>query len=678
MYFDKHYTNGSILTIDADHQFVAKTALGTGGGLAPKHFGPLLDVTGDGAADVCFTYTELKPWIGYLVVGGHSQFTCDSQFGGCLKFVPFTCPDIAGDFNADGKYDIVVGGEVFYRNADDSYGGTNSIGAFPPHPYGSGKRVAADLNADGIPDLVTANGTKNSASVLLGTGGTGFKSPTEYSAGLDVLDVAVRDMNGDEFLDILTLNSVALSISILLNDGKGAFNLASTAKLSKAAKAFGVTDLGLDGDLDIFTDDEFVTNQGGLVFAPPVAHAKNGLDSPGQSGEAQLFHYADFDGDGNLDIARARTTFDYSVAVVRGKANGTFDAAVALMNGSSDLYLPLGPTDGSHQVSLADLNGDGLLELVAPGPSGVAIASNLGNGLFGSFALVPGTAGASAVEMLDVEGDGDLDLVASQSSEDTILIIKNDGSGTFGVPVSSPTGAFSGPTHVSVGDLNKDGLSDVVTANSKGGTLSVFINSNGALSPKVGYAAGVGPLSIAMGDLNGDGSVDLVSSGANHVRVLMGDGTGTFGSEVSYATGPASRGVALVDIDGDGALDIYLPANEDFFTLAPKSGELLLNTGSGTFGSPQAFGSTGRLLDLDQDGKLDLLAVYDNAVVVRGGLGNGKFRAPKSYVSEFSNNFKVRLGRRPVVADLDGDGLSDVVVNGDLVSGLRMLRGRCL
>jgi hypothetical protein len=142
-------------------------------------------------------------------------------------------------------------------------------------------------------------------------------------------------------------------------------------------------------------------------------------------------------------------------------------------------------------------------------------------------------------------------------------------------------------------------------------------NGNGTFKPSVYYAVGSKPHMVRAGDLNGDGIIDLVTAneGANTVSVLIGTGLGTFAKSVAYATGPVPKGVAIGDINGDGKLDLVTTNTAGNYPKGNHPGgntiSVLLNVGQGTFAKPLTFvtGTTpfaAALADFDGDGKLDV------------------------------------------------------------------------
>jgi hypothetical protein len=169
-----------------------------------------------------------------------------------------------------------------------------------------------------------------------------------------------------------------------------------------------------------------------------------------------------------------------------------------------------------------------------------------------------------------------------------LWILLGNGDGTFQAPQGYSTGITT--AHVAVGDFNGDGILDVVVANSgeyltgQGGGVAVLLgNGDGTFQAPVNYAAGSYPFSVAVADLNGDGIPDLVvtNSVSQDVSVLLGNGDGTFRAAINHPVGPYSESgnpglaVAVMDFNGDGKPDLAVAFGGGV--------RLLFGNGDGTF-----------------------------------------------------------------------------------------------
>ena len=142
------------------------------------------------------------------------------------------------------------------------------------------------------------------------------------------------------------------------------------------------------------------------------------------------------------------------------------------------------------------------------------------------------------------------------------------------------------PQRVAAGDVNGDGLIDVVTADidlqeeGQPGHVSVLINNgNRTFAAPVRYPVGESPRAVELGDFNGDGYLDIAVTGSasDIVSVLINNGDGTFRPQRSYPAAHGAHDIAIADFNGDGALDLAVSGYNDYFVW------ILLNAGDGTF-----------------------------------------------------------------------------------------------
>lgn len=277
----------------------------------------------------------------------------------------------------------------------------------------------------------------------------------------------------------------------------------------------------------------------------------------------------DFDNDGKLDIAAVTLiAFDF-LYVFMNTSSGP-----GIINYSEKVMFP--SSRCSAWVSDGDFNRDGKRDLV--------VANQCDNfiSIFRNTSMEPGTINfatkidfpvgikPSAISTGDLDGDGNVDLAVANFGSNTVSILRNTGSSNsvnFEPKVDFPTGA--GPFSVSTGDLDNDGKTDLVVANSNSNTISVFRNTSTDLAiisftPSADYMTESDPRSVEICDLNGDGKVDLAVTNmdSNTVSVFSNISTGPgsigFAARLDYATGPAPTSVTMGDLDGDGKADLVV------------------------------------------------------------------------------------------------------------------------
>lgn len=306
----------------------------------------------------------------------------------------------------------------------------------------------------------------------------------------------------------------------------------------------------------------------------------------------------------------------------------------------------------------------------------------MGNGTFAAGNSYATESFTSAIPNLgDLNGDGILDLVTcgiTDGSDGFVTVRLGTGGGSFGPP-SSYAAESAATSNAALGDLNGDGVLDLVTSGytdaNDGYTTVRLGRGDGTFGSGTSYAAESGKAwYVSLGDLNGDGRLDLVSAGESDaldgfITVRIGVGDGSFGAAVSYAMeSRSSFQLALGDLNGDGLLDVVSVGRND---ANPAQMTVRLGQGNGTFGGATAYSETGMfsmfavdLKDLNNDGHLDIATAGMRAggaqgwANVRLGTGSGTFGNAVSYATETSSSYALRFG------DLNGDGLNDLITAG--------------
>ncbi len=345
---------------------------------------------------------------------------------------------------------------------------------------------------------------------------------------------------------------------------------------------------------------------------------------------------------------------------------GSFDASTSYTTASTS----------TNQIELGDLNGDGILDLVATGHDGgsgqVTVRLGAGNGTFGSSRSYAAEGLRSYdLSLGDINGDGILDLVTAgyDSTNGRTTVRLGVGDGTFGSATSFINqDVFT--RAVTLGDINGDGMLDLVTA--RYGATARLGNGNGTFRSGILYDTEQGGPSYAvtLGDLNGDGKLDLLSAGSNDatgqggVTVRLGNGNGTFRADTQYSSDIVqTNALTLGDLNGDGILDLVTGGSSLGGRVTVR-----LGTSSGTFGSATNYASEATntyavdLGDLNGDGVLDLISTGtgggQGVTTVRMGTGYGTFGAATSYAMDATSSLGVSAG------DLNNDGTLDLATAG--------------
>jgi Bacterial Ig-like domain (group 3)/FG-GAP-like repeat len=304
---------------------------------------------------------------------------------------------------------------------------------YPGCTVGSAVQILlADFNRDGHTDIALGcsdrknpnlnngdGGTSGGLVIILGNGDGTFKAPTFYSTG-DVAGIAMGDFNGDGLLDIALTDNAQQNIVFFTGNGDGTFTQESTT-ISTSAAAHGVVVADFDGDgiddvayavgpVNKLSDLYVAIGIGDGTFQVPTAPVAT------QIGE--FLTTGDTNADNKADIVSAtinepgKTQIGNSLFVLIGKGDGTFQAPVTYL---SDI-----PSD----PHLADVNGDGIPDIIAGGSTGALVYQGIGNGTFMTYApgslpgaepIIGGFDLTYAVNAGDFNNDGNADLIGTDN-----------------------------------------------------------------------------------------------------------------------------------------------------------------------------------------------------------------------------------------------------------------------
>lgn len=527
-------------------------------------------------------------------------------------------------------------------------------------------------------------------------------TPTVHAAGLSFAIgqpfgtgalngiLAVGDINNDGHIDLVIANRD--SSAIYLNDGAGNFyagplNCAAPPATVRcfggpnAVSAVQVADMNDDGFLDIVAGGQNIIYlndpahpgsfyTGAVDCAAPPANARC---FGSRSMDVLSIAVGDLNNDGAFDIVSGNGSLEPSAVYLNYKANG------------SAIW-------GSFDFSATAVN----CAALAPHTR-----------CFGPTAINT-RADVRSLALLDVNGDSFLDIATGNNSAIQDAIYLNDHTGTFPTGVVSctdtrPAGARcvgrapilnqTGTDKLAVGDINGDGLLDLITAQGYSTSQSqviIYIRNASTTTPfYVGavncaappatvrcFGGGFGSISsVAVGDLNSDGALDLIVgrndlvNGQNHVH--LNNGSGAFPAALAFGTGTdLTNDVAAADVNGDGALDIIANNTGQSAIYTNDQAGIFASDSVSSFGSNLTFSVA--VGDVDGDHDLDLVVGnFFGETWIYLNDGTRTFANRPNCVTQLPNARCVSMSQGTVrgvaLGDVNGDGMLDIVTVKDQV-----------
>lgn len=626
---------------------------------------------------------------------------------------------VAADCDGDGDLDIASVGETIANSPSVAYyrndGGT-LVGA-ANYLCGNAARqiAAADLDGDGRSDLVACS--KIPATIYIFRGGANVPlAPITLDGVSLVWGVTVGDFDNDGDPDIVAAcvpESESVTYLVMYrNEGSFQFTQLAPRVVAFRGAQLRAADLDGDGDDDISlisqdsAGDSYAlcfshvgligqpqvfslgipTNthelvdidldgKADLVIAaghPPVGtlcvrlNQGGGSFGPVQTSRVGLKTAAmvvgDVDGDGYPDAVVSERDTESGCVVARGGPAGVLGGNFALA------------ISGASRIAAGDVDGDGdtdIVTIVTPGT--IRVVKGDGVGGYAISQVITAPAGSSAevgVALGDLDGDEDLDIVAAIGNYGEVRTFKNNGNGEFGAPTVVPSPSVR--EGVRLGDVNGDGHLDAVVTSAASLTWVTVHPNDGAGGLGPGQPQPAAPdliRDIELGDIDGDGDLDLATQRLGLLEWRVNDSTGSFA--VSHVISPyaSQYGVELADIDRDGDLDVLAPVLIPSWQTPNRMG-VFVNEGIGVFsiGRPFVIDSNTRSLlvaDVDDDGVMDLLFGYADLPGIKflRGIGDREFAPANDFLARCDNGVMA-------LADADMDGRTDVVT---LTQGVGLL-----
>ena len=482
------------------------------------------------------------------------------------------------------------------------------------------------------------------------------------------VDLVAGDFNSDGNLDLIMCSEDSGQLWIVWAYAGGGTSGMTVATGLDSPRSADVGDIDQDGDLDIIIGQYNVTYPGEATvmwFENPWV----GANTTWTQHDISIYTYvgirsiklADLDGDGDLDyVAVGEGTYP----IVDWKENDLADSGTM---GWGDGHTMSSGVDKPWDVEIADLDLDGDLDVVVPDVDLDTIFyfesdGTPANGGWTDHTLTTSLNGANSVSIGDVDNDGMPDVVASGSIEDQVVWYENGSWTEHNVVVG-----INGPASVEVADMDVDGDLDIVTSREGDGEVLWIENTDGAGTIWLRHsidATFAGAVDVLPVDIDGDGDLDVAAVGFSGDRLSWWENENTHrrfaeADPVTIRDSLANpRGIATADVNQDGIMDVVVGGWDNAWVklYLGVDGSLwwenVVDTGTNGFRDVA-------VADINRDGRPDILGVTVSGDAIYWWANDGS-ALPNWTEHTVLSSFNGAHAVEPV--DLDADGDLDLVV----------------
>ncbi|HEV2768758.1 MAG TPA: VCBS repeat-containing protein [Solirubrobacteraceae bacterium] len=344
----------------------------------------------------------------------------------------------------------------------------------------------ADLDGDGVLDIVSPNTISDDVTVLLGEGNGTFAPPRTFPGGDGPRTAVTGDFDEDGRVDVALSNVFARGVSVLRGDGRGNLGPPVRHAVGEQPRTVVTSDLDRDGHADLAVvnrrDDtvSILLGRGDGTFAMARSFPAGDRLSPGGDGDAYDLDSLDANRDGTPDLAVANRVSN-NLSLLIGNGDGTFRPGPIYPAGRTPYDVTAGDFDGDRVPDLAVGNGDS---------RDISIFLGRGDGTFDRRPRQGAGVAAFALAVADLDVDGDQDLAVANNPNTTYVdgkdyagsasLLLGRGDGGFGPPLDHGVGPR--PVAIAADDLDGDGRPDLATANRGTDDISVLLRGDTRLS----------------------------------------------------------------------------------------------------------------------------------------------------------------------------------------------------